>query len=38
MPFGINSLRSQVLYRAAQESRVIEVVLARPIVPPIASS
>ncbi len=38
MPFGINSLRSQVLYRAAQESRVIEVVLACPIVPPIASS
>jgi len=37
-PFGVNLMRSPVLYRAAQGLRGIEVVLARPIVPPIVSS
>ncbi len=37
-PCHVNLMRSQVLYRAAQKSRGIKVVLARPIVPPIASS
>ena len=31
-------MRSQVLYRAVQGSRGVKFVLARPIVPPIASS
>ena len=33
-PSGVNLMRSQVLYRAAQELRGIKSVLARPIVPP----
>ena len=37
-PFSFDLMTSQVLYRAAQESRGIEVVLARPFVPPVASS
>ena len=37
-PFGVNLMRSQVLYWAAQGLRGIKIVLARPIVPPIASS
>jgi len=37
-PFGVNSMRSQVLYRAAQGLKDVEVVLARPVVPPVSSS
>ena len=37
-PFGVKLMRSQVLYRAAQGLRGIKVVLARLIVPPVASS
>ena len=37
-PFGINLMRSQVLYRAAQGLKDVEVVLARPVVPPVSSS
>ncbi len=37
-PFGVNLMRSPVLYRAAQGLKGIEVVSARPIVPPTASS
>jgi len=32
-PFGVNLMRSQVLYRAAQGLKDVEVVLARPAVP-----
>ncbi len=37
-PFGISLMRSQVLYRAAQGLQGVKLVLACPIVPPIASS
>ncbi len=37
-PFGVNLMRSQVLYRAAQGLKDVEVVLARPVVPPVSSS
>ena len=37
-PFGVNSMRSPVLYSAAQGLRGIQIVLARPVVPPIPSS
>ncbi len=37
-PFGVNLMRSQVLYRAAQGLKDVEVVLARPVVPPVTSS
>ncbi len=37
-PFGVNLMTSQVLYRAAQGLKDVEVVLARPVVPPVASS
>jgi len=37
-PFGVNLIRSQGLYRAAQELRGIKVVLARTIVPPLGIS
>ena len=36
-PFGVNLMRSPVSYQAAQGSRGVKVVVARPIVPPIAS-
>ena len=38
VPFGVILLTSPVLYRAAHGLRGNKVVLARPIVPPIASS
>ena len=38
MPFDVKLMRSQVPYRAAQDLIGIKVVLARPIVPSIASS
>ena len=37
-PFGGNLMRSQVLYRAAQGLKDVEVVRARPVVPPVSSS
>ncbi len=37
-PFGVNLMRSQVLYRAAQGLKDVEVVLARPVVPSVSSS
>jgi len=37
-PFGVNLMRSQVLYRAAQGLKDVEVVLARPVVPPVSYS
>ena len=37
-PFGHNLMRSQVLYRAAQGLKDVEVVLARPVVPPVSYS
>ncbi len=37
-PFGVNLMRSQVLHRAAQGLKDVEVVLARPVVPPVSSS
>ncbi len=37
-PFGVNLMRSQVLYRAAQGLKGNKVVLARPVVPLISSS
>ncbi len=33
-PFGVNLMRSQVLYRAAQGVKGIKIVLARPVAPP----
>jgi len=37
-PFGVNLMRSQVSYPAAQGLKDVEVVLARPVVPPVSSS
>jgi hypothetical protein len=37
-PFGVNSMRSQALHRAAQGLKGVNVVLARPVVRPTFSS
>ena len=37
-PFGVNLMRSQILYPAAQGLKDVEVVLARPVAPPVSSS